>query len=79
MPVATLKAISSPSHVLEHFGHTADHADRVGAPQFLHKPALGVLLSLDLTHAHDRKQWTRSHGQFHALTFFRNGGRGWLG
>jgi hypothetical protein len=78
-PVATKRALSSPSHVLAHLGGATDHANRSGSPEPFHKPTLGALLAFNLTHTHDRKHENCTRGHLHTFTFFLSRRRDFLG
>ena len=68
-----------PQPGLGALGGTTDHADGRRTPEPFHKPALGVLLALDLPHTHDRKRLLNRYVYHHALTFFLITGRECLG
>ena len=79
MPVATLRAMSSPSQVLAHLG-APPITPTDESPQSPSTSQRRVLvLAGNLPHAHDGKRLIHSHGHLHTFTFFLSAGRGCLG
>ena len=68
-----------PQPCLGTFGGAADHTNRACAPELFHKPALGVVLALNLAHTHYRKRLVSIQRHLKALTFFLIAGRDCLG